>query len=273
MATDAELIMKIRGGEREVYGDLFRKYHRQIHAFCLCILKSQQDADEATQDAFIHAYLKLDQLRNPDRFFLWLKMIARNLATDHIRQGNLEPVPLDSVCLEAGSETPDGQILRQELIDAIMDAIELLPVEDRDVIHARMDGLNHREISERFGISIPASVSRLYRARKKLASSMREFLYVAIFLPRKILVKRFTSGGIKATGAGSGLMSPFLGSLAIHALLFIVLSMCSLSIHIAEKRVMPADLILADAIAIKAPHQRAVLIPQTQGQYIHKVPV
>jgi len=133
METDTELIKRIRSGEREVYGELFRKYYGQIHALCLCILKSQQDADETTQDTFIHAYLKLDQLQEPARFFPWPKRIAQNLTKDHIRQTHIVQIPMDSVCPEADSDIPDEQLLRQELMDAIMDAIELLPIEDRVV--------------------------------------------------------------------------------------------------------------------------------------------
>ena len=68
MATDRELIGKVKHGEREVYGQLFQKYYPQIYAICFAMLKNPQDAEELAQEVFALAYLKLDQLREPDTF-------------------------------------------------------------------------------------------------------------------------------------------------------------------------------------------------------------
>jgi TolA-binding protein len=138
--------------------------------------------------------LKLNQLKNPEKFFAWLKAIARNRSIKYLHRKRREIVRPGVVTLEYIA--PDELLLRQELIDAIMEAIESLPEKDKEVVQSRIEGLNHLEISERFGISIEASMSRLYRARKKIAAYMKDLLYTIVGLPKIFPLKKTVSGGI-----------------------------------------------------------------------------
>lgn len=83
-----------------------------------------------------------------------------------------------------------------------MEAIEALPARDREVIQARIDGLDHTEISERFGISVKASMTRLYRARIKLAGHL-EGLYSVFGLLKILRSKEIISGGVVAMKVGT----------------------------------------------------------------------
>lgn len=199
MAIDAELVEQIRRGNREAYGELFRKYYAQIYSLCLSILNNPQDAEEIAQEMFIHAYLKLDGLRKSDSFFPWLKKMARNRSRDFVRQAARRKTPLSLADEHTSAASPADKLLRQELMDSIIAAIETLPVKDREVIQARIDGLDHAEISKRFGISVEASMTRLSRARRKLAGHLKG-LY-SVFGLSKILT---ISGGVVAMKIGTG---------------------------------------------------------------------
>ena len=196
MTTDEQLIEQIKRGGREVYGQLFSKYYERIYKICLSILKNPQDAEEVAQETFVHGYLKLDQLKNPDKFFAWLKRIAQNRSIKYLHRKRREIVRAGVVTLP--QVAPDELLLRQELIDAIMEAIESLPEKDREVIQSRIEGLNHSEISERFGISIEASMSRLYRSRKKITAYVKDLLYAISAFPKIFPLKKIVSGGIIA---------------------------------------------------------------------------
>ena len=204
MATDRELIDQIRHGEREAYGQLFQKYYAQIYAICFAMLKNPQDAEELAQDVFVFAYLRLDQLREPDSFLPWLKKITRNRSKNRVRRSGPRLVPLNLARSHTTTNTPDEQVLRRELMDAIMEAIESLPARDREVVRARIDGLTHTEISERFGISVEASMSRLYRSRRRLADSMKDLRSVIFGLPKMLNLKKLISGGTIAMKIGTG---------------------------------------------------------------------
>lgn len=229
MATDKQLIEKIQEGKSEVYGQLFRKYYQQIYSICFSILRNSHDAEEVTSETFVHAYLKLFQLKSPDKFSAWLKKIAKNQSKKYVQQNKTES-PFELASAQAATQiTPEEYLLRQELIDAIMEAIESLPLEDRDVIKARINGLNHLEISEQLGISIEASRSRLYRVRKKITERVKELLNSIIILPKMLSLKKNISEGIKAVRvetSSTGIvtaMSSLMISFMVHITFFITL--------------------------------------------------
>jgi len=88
------------------------------------------------------------------------------------------------------------------LIDSIMEAVKALLDRDREVVQARIDGLSHTEISERFGISVQASMNRLSRARRRIAAHLKGLLNVIFGLPKTLPLKKLISGGITAMKIG-----------------------------------------------------------------------
>ncbi len=204
MATDEQLIQQIQQGESEAFGQLFSKYQKQIHSIVFRIVKNPHDAEEVVQDTFVRAYLKLDQLKKPDKFSAWLKRIAQNCSKNYLNRKQEESVPLVVATAQISTQTtPDRLLLKQELIDAVMEVIESLPQEDREMIRARIDGLSHSEISEQFGISISTSTTRLYRIRKKIKARVKDLLNAIIGLPKMLSLEKIISGGILAMKIGT----------------------------------------------------------------------
>jgi RNA polymerase sigma-70 factor (ECF subfamily) len=185
MATDSEILQQIKRSDTTAFGRLVQKYQAEIFSICQAILKNPQDAEEAAQDTFVQAYLKLDQLKQPDKFFPWLRQIAKNLSKNYRRRRQEDIIAMEQLTDEPGMQaTPDESVLRQELMEAVMEAIETLPSKDRKVIRAYMDGLSHEAISDKLGISYQASMSRLYRARKKITAQVKHLLSGVIGLPK-----------------------------------------------------------------------------------------
>jgi len=201
MATDRELVQQIQSGESKAYTELHRKYYQQIYRICISMAKNPQDAEELTQEMFILAYLKVDQLRDPDKFFPWLKKMAYNRSRNFLQRKEDDPIPLSIVNTDKNSASPEEEIIRQELINAIMDAIEALPIGDRDLVKARIDGLSHAEIGKHFGITPRASLSRLYRVRKKLTDCLKG-LYGIFGLMTAQSFKKALIGGVTLMKVG-----------------------------------------------------------------------
>jgi len=224
MATDRELVEKVKHGEQEAYSQLLQKYYSQIYAICLAILKNPQDSEELTQEIFILAYQKFNQLREPEKFFPWLKKITRNQSKNRTQKSDPKIVSLDFAEYQEALDDPESQIIRQELMDSIMPAIRSLPNKDREVVQARIDGLDHKEISERFGISIQASMNRLHRARKQLADHIKGMLSVIFGLPNILNPKKIISGGIMAmkTGTATKVTIGIIGILILGSVGFLV---------------------------------------------------
>jgi len=201
--TDKELIQQIRQGESEAFNQLFRRYHKYVYSVCQSILDNPEDAEEVASDTFIHAYFKLDQIKNLDRFPVWLKRIAQNRSRDSLRSRQVESKKRQSESSAQGRVVPASPFSEQELMDTIMETIESLPQKDIEVIRARADGLSHVEISEKLGISYEASKARLYRARKKVTHRVRDLLYGIFGLFKILPIKRVISGGVMAMKIGT----------------------------------------------------------------------
>ena len=234
MATDEQLIQQIQHGKSEAYGQLFSRYYQQIYSVCFSILKNSHDAEEVANDTFVHAYLKINQLKNPAKFIGWLKRIAQNRSKRFLHDKAKKTIPLDLASAQTKAQiAPDALLLKHELINAIMEAIEALPPKDRELIRAHIDGLNHAEISEQLGISIEASKSRLYRVRKKITGYVKDLLNAIVWLPKIPPFQKIISGGIEAMKVGTskevttGIFAAtqsLIFSVIFHTALFISLS-------------------------------------------------
>jgi len=215
MITDASLIQQIQQGDTHAFKQLMQRYQGQIYRISRSIVKNQQDAEEITQDTFMQAYLKLDQLRRPDGFSSWLQKIAINLSKNHKSRSMPEGIAFEELTEEHQMlTTPEEIILCKELIEAILKSIEMLPMRDREVVNAHIDGLSHKVISDSFGISYQASMSRLSHARKRLSKHISHLMYGFFSFDS---LKRINLGGILAMkiGASSKIIIIAVGALLI----------------------------------------------------------
>src|SRR6266496_2479503 len=92
-ATDAEVVMAVRGGEIERYGELVQRHERHVFAVAWSRLGDETLARDATQEAFIRGYRRLRLLGDESKFASWIASIARhiaiNLSLRHRRELNL----------------------------------------------------------------------------------------------------------------------------------------------------------------------------------------
>jgi len=77
---EATLILRIQGGERELFYELIRPYERRVFVLAFMILRNEADAEDAAQDAFLKAFKYLEQFRAESRFSTWLIQVAINEA-------------------------------------------------------------------------------------------------------------------------------------------------------------------------------------------------
>src|SRR3954467_6931337 len=86
--SDAELVERVRRGDREAYAPLIVRYRLRFGRYAFQLLGNESDAEEALQDAFFRAYRSIDRCREPDRFGAWLFSIVINCCrTSAVRRG------------------------------------------------------------------------------------------------------------------------------------------------------------------------------------------
>lgn len=146
------------------------------------MLGSADEAREAAQDAFVHAYQKLHTFQGNSAFSTWLFRIAVNAAFTRQRRNRRYRTSLDGVQGESGYELTDhrasadpSQPLEQSETQRIVrDALAALPEEFRTALVLKeMEGLRYEEIAEITDVPIGTVRSRIHRARHELRDKLR----------------------------------------------------------------------------------------------------
>lgn len=164
---DTTLVESAINGDVESFTELCRRYYPAMVAIAHAVLGDRHLAEDAAQEAFAKAAVKLPQLRRKSKFAGWLAAICRNAAKDMARQTNDRPAVIERSVMA----TQSG---RDETAEVVRQAIGRLPAPARELVFLRYyDGLSYEQISEVLGISHQAINGRLRRAKRKMAGFLR----------------------------------------------------------------------------------------------------
>ncbi len=159
--TDRDMVAASRGGDREAYAALVRRYYKHVFAVCYGILGNAADAEDIAQDTMLAGYLKIGTLRKGERFEQWVLQVARNLCIDLIRRKKHVKVILAEHNAADSPKSPDNRDLQA--------VIRRLPLELRlPLVMYYFDNRSTKSIAERFKISHSNVCSRIRDARKQL---------------------------------------------------------------------------------------------------------
>ena len=158
-AALAVTIRAVAAGDPDAFARLYADYVRMVHAILLGRVP-RRDVDDLVQDVFLTAYTRIRELRDPASFGGWIATIARNRATDHMRQTREQVQLPDDV---AGGDPIDTETF------AVLEIVRGLPEAYRDTLLMRLvEGMSGNEIADRSGLT-PASVRvNLHRGMKLL---------------------------------------------------------------------------------------------------------
>ena len=184
---DLELVKRVQRGDSAAFDLLVRKYQHRIAALIGRYIADWSEVQDVAQDTFIRAYRAIGNFRGDAQFYTWLHRIAVNTAKNHLVAGNRRPPGADIDVEDAeqfdtgvrlrDTDTPERELMRQQLEQTVMRAVEALPEELRLAINLReVDGLSYEEIAERMGCPIGTVRSRIFRAREAIDQEMRPLL-------------------------------------------------------------------------------------------------
>lgn len=191
---DAGVVARVLGGEPELFELIMRRYNRRLFRIARSILPDDAEAEDAVQEGYIHAYLRLGQFRGPEGFASWLCRIVRNAALMRRRRHAPASDPLSALEQPAHREAatadphspvanPEAALHEAELQRLLEAAIDALPEPFRAAFVLReVEQLSVAETAACLGIE-PATVkTRVHRARRLLQRNMTAEL--AGLLPR-----------------------------------------------------------------------------------------
>ena len=184
---DLQLVARSQAGEAEAFNMLVNRYRSRAFAMIYNMVRNEQDAWDLAQDGFVKAWRSIGRFRGQSSFYTWLYRILMNVAIDAMRRKQIEggtefDDALELKNIEPAAATrpksemePAARLSDKELRARIDAAITKLSPEHRAVITLReLDGLEYQEIADMIGCSIGTVMSRLFYARKKLQSLLRD---------------------------------------------------------------------------------------------------
>ena len=177
--TEQRLWLKqTKDGDSLAFNNIVEKYQQSIYNLCYQMLKNGDDAEDAAQEVFTRAYFKLDSYNNTGKFSTWLFSIASHYCIDQLRKRRFQMIPWDELASwyrfpDQTSRQPEKTLIEIEASQELRSLLNLLPPDYRLVVILKYwYAMSYQEIAESLKTTISAVKSKLFRARKMMATSV-----------------------------------------------------------------------------------------------------
>lgn len=179
--TDEEIVQRVLTGDYNDFERLVNRYSKNVYNIALRMVRSPEDAEDLSQEAFLKAYRSLSSFRGDSKFSVWLYRIVSNVCLDHIRKKKKENEVSLSVEDDDGEETeleisdislsPESLLEKKLTVESVRNGLDSLPEDSRRILLLReIQGLSYDEISGVLDLDPGTVKSRISRARKKLCA-------------------------------------------------------------------------------------------------------
>ena len=186
--SESDLVRRCQAGDPAAFDELVTRYRSRVFSMIYNMVHSEQDAWDLAQDSFLKAWKSIKRFRGRSAFYTWIYRIVMNVTIDWLRKKHVRGAGTefdDAIQLRevdpASKTVPQTEALpyqtmeRDEIRGRIDKAIAQLSPEHRAVILMKeIEGMQYHEIAEMLGCSIGTVMSRLFYARKKLQTLLRD---------------------------------------------------------------------------------------------------
>jgi RNA polymerase sigma-70 factor (ECF subfamily) len=167
-ALERDVVLAAQAGDAQAFAVLVRRHQRRAYAVARAIVLTHEDAEDAVQEGFLHAFRALDRFRPEQAFGAWLHRIVANAALDLSRRRKVR----DADELPETVASPRGlrdAAERDELRTRLRAGLDRLGARQRAVIVLHdVEGFKHAEIGAMLGIPEGTARSDLHHARAQL---------------------------------------------------------------------------------------------------------
>lgn len=178
-ANEVELVTRAQNDDRNAFSELVRIHSQGVLNVIYRMCGDMGVAEDAAQETFIQAWLRMPSYRPGTSLRNWLYRIAVNTAIDMLRKDKrILPGEIEDLNLRDSKPGPEAMVASFERTEVVQEAVLALPKASRAVLVLReFEGLSYQEIADALEIPVGTVMSRLNYARKLL----REKLEVKLF--------------------------------------------------------------------------------------------
>lgn len=182
---DLALVEKALNGDQLAYGNLMEMYRESIYFMMLKMVRTEDDAEDLTIEAFGKAFNRLHQYSPSYAFSTWLFKIASNNAIDFIRKKRIKVTSMDSaytnddgesvgIDVRSDEKNPAEETMHLEKVEVMREIVKKLKPRYRDLIEKRyFQELSYEEIADDMSLPLGTVKAQLFRARAFLADMMK----------------------------------------------------------------------------------------------------
>lgn len=179
--TDQELMTFLQSGDRNAFTEIYNRFFRVLYLHALRRLRDEDEARDVVQELFASLWLKRDALQPRNNLSHYLYTATRNGVLNYIARQKLASKYMDSLpqFWDEGECLTDHLARERQLAQIIEQEIAELPIKMRVVFElSRKEGLSHKEIAERLGISEETVKSQIKNALKILRVKLGILIYL-----------------------------------------------------------------------------------------------
>jgi RNA polymerase sigma-70 factor (ECF subfamily) len=177
---DYQLARRVASGDMQAFEELYRRYHRRVFSLCLRMTNNFAEAEDLTQEIFIHVYRKIGGFRGESTMMTWLHRVSVNKVLMHFRKSNvrLERTTKDDAFPEPKVKDAEtrSQLLAVNRLALDRAIAQLSPGYRTVFILHEIEGYEHEEIALMCGTAVGTSKSQLHKARMKLRQLLKQEL-------------------------------------------------------------------------------------------------
>lgn len=195
MKTIKELVLSAKNGNKKAFDNLYELTSHDVWFTCVSLLKDEENAKDIMQETYITAFLKLDTLKDEEKFCGWLTAIATNKSKNKLK-GKVE-YQIDDEVLIAETETDELMLPEEYINKAEKRKVLLQIIEDtlsfnqyQVVLMFYFNELSIAEIAQALEISEGTVKSRLNSSRAKMKTAIEDYenksgdkLHGVVFVP------------------------------------------------------------------------------------------
>lgn len=178
---DQILIKAIKNGDTKAYAQLVNRYKDLVYTLAIRMLKNREEAEEVAQDTFIKVFKSLDKFKGDSKFSTWIYKVTYNTCLDRIKKNKkyLNDVAIGEFTFNKLDSIDNAleNMIKEEKHTLIKNCINKLPEDSSALLTLfYFEELSLDEISKIINIEANTVKVKLFRARKKLAVILEQYL-------------------------------------------------------------------------------------------------
>jgi len=180
--SDDELVARSIAGDDEAYRILVERYSDFVYTIALRVVRSEEEAEDVAQEAFVRAHRALPRFRGDSKFSSWLYRIAVNRALTHLKRRRSRPSTVEmssspgveaEIAARRSGGSPADEVLKDEFRTRVRAAVAKLPPRYRAAVTLfYLEERSYKEVAEALGVPMGTLKTHLHRARAILRDEL-----------------------------------------------------------------------------------------------------